>query len=337
MRVRAVAQDFMRCRTTATVGRPRADAQTPAFSVPWIYLLYHRDAGRAAGLTARAAGARRPSPVSLLPAQERRHVEGRAEVKPRARRRRNAGDIERRSSRLAFGAAADAVSTGGDPPAAPPPAGRSSSGPPRDRQFDAGGAPRAGAATGAVGCAAARSRRTASCRPASAPPDAAGCAAGGRAPKPVAMTVIFTLPFSAGSTTAPKMMLASSSAASWTMRRRLADFDQRQVRPAGDVDDHAARAVHRRALEQRARDRAPRRFDRAVRRPSATPVPIIARPMPGHDRLDVGEIEVDQPGHQDQIRDALNRLPQHIVGRRERVGHRRRAIDDRQQPLVRES
>ena len=37
------------------------------------------------------------------------------------------------------------------------------------------------------------------------------------APKPVAMTVIFTLPFSAGSMTAPKMMLASSSAASWTM------------------------------------------------------------------------------------------------------------------------
>ena len=31
------------------------------------------------------------------------------------------------------------------------------------------------------------------------------------------MTVIFTLPLSAGSTTAPKMMLASSSAASWTI------------------------------------------------------------------------------------------------------------------------
>ena len=33
-------------------------------------------------------------------------------------------------------------------------------------------------------------------------------------PKPVAMTVIFTFPFSPGSTTAPKMMFAFSSAAS---------------------------------------------------------------------------------------------------------------------------
>ena len=55
-----------------------------------------------------------------------------------------------------------------------------------------------------------------------------------------------------------------------------------------------------------------------------------------HDRLHVGEVEVDQPGHEDQIRNPLNRLPQHIVGRRERLGHRRRAVDDRQQPLVRE-
>src|SRR6266566_2277018 len=36
----------------------------------------------------------------------------------------------------------------------------------------------------------------------------------GGEPKPVAMTVIFTRPLSAGSTTAPKMMLASSSASS---------------------------------------------------------------------------------------------------------------------------
>jgi len=31
------------------------------------------------------------------------------------------------------------------------------------------------------------------------------------------MTVIFTVPFSEGSTTAPKMMFASSCAASWTI------------------------------------------------------------------------------------------------------------------------
>ena len=76
--------------------------------------------------------------------------------------------------------------------------------------------------------------------------------------------------------------------------RRFAHLDERQVGPAGDVDDDAARAVDRRALEQRARNRAPRRFHRAVRHPRRRPVPIIASPMPGHDRLHVGEVEVDQ-------------------------------------------
>src|SRR5205823_10167684 len=46
--------------------------------------------------------------------------------------------------------------------------------------------------------------------------DAGGRTAAG-APNPVAITVIFTLPLSDGSTTAPKMMLASSCAASCTM------------------------------------------------------------------------------------------------------------------------
>ena len=59
------------------------------------------------------------------------------------------------------------------------------------------------------------------------------------------------------------------------------------------------------------------------------------QPHAGHDGLHVGEVEVDEPRHQDQIRDPLDRLPQHVVGGRERVGHRRGAVDDRQQPLVR--
>ena len=111
--------------------------------------------------------------------------------------------------------------------------------------------------------------------------------------KPVAITVILTLPFSAGSTTAPKMMLASSSRRLLDDRRRLADFDQRQVRAAGDVDDHAARAVDRRAFEQRARDRAPRRFDRAVLAFGDAGA-HHRQPHAGHDRLHVGEVEVDR-------------------------------------------
>ena len=91
----------------------------------------------------------------------------------------------------------------------------------------------------------------------------------------------------------------------------------------------------RRAFEQRARNGRLRRLDR----------PVLAGHDAGahhrhaharHDRLHVGEVEVDETGHEDEIRDALNGLPQHVVGRRERLGQRRRAIDDRQQPLVRD-
>src|ERR1700742_1168524 len=34
----------------------------------------------------------------------------------------------------------------------------------------------------------------------------------------------------------------------------------------------------------------------------------------GHDRADVGEIQVDQPRQRHQIRDALHALAQHVVG-----------------------
>ena len=63
-------------------------------------------------------------------------------------------------------------------------------------------------------------------------------------------------------------------------RRRLAHLDQRQVGAAGDVDDHAARALDRRVLEQRARDRARCAASIARSSPSAMPVPMIARPIP---------------------------------------------------------
>ena len=161
-------------------------------------------------------------------------------------------------------------------------------------------------------------------RPASAPPRRAACRAAAGRSKPVAITVIFTCPSSVGSTTAPKMMLASSCAASWMMADASLTSIERQVAAAGHVDDDAARAVHRRVLEQRARDRA------RWRRPSARFSPFgdarahHREPHAGHDRLHVGEVEVDQPGHQDQVRDALDRLPQHVVGGRERVGQRRR-------------
>ena len=69
--------------------------------------------------------------------------------------------------------------------------------------------------------------------------------------------------------------------------------------------------------------------------PFATPVPMIAMPMRDMIVRDVREIEIDQAGHQNEIRNALNRLPQHVVGRRERLGHARGLGHGRQQALVR--
>jgi hypothetical protein len=45
-------------------------------------------------------------------------------------------------------------------------------------------------------------------------------------------------------------------------------------------------------------------------------------------------VEVDDPRHENQIGNALNGLPQHVVGQRKRLVERRLAIDDREQPLV---
>ena len=54
-----------------------------------------------------------------------------------------------------------------------------------------------------------------------------------------------------------------------------------------------------------------------------------------HDRLDVGEVEIDQPGLRDQVADALNPLAQHVVGVGERFVERRALLDDLQDALVR--
>ena len=55
-----------------------------------------------------------------------------------------------------------------------------------------------------------------------------------------------------------------------------------------------------------------------------------------HDRAHVGEVEVDQAGDRDQVGDALDALAQHVVGLAERVEDARAALDDREQPLVRD-
>ena len=116
-------------------------------------------------------------------------------------------------------------------------------------------------------------------------------------------------------------------------RRGLADFDEREVRAAGDVDDHAAGAADRRVLEQRAGDRQVGRVHRALFAFGQAGA-HDGEAHAGHDRLHVGEVEVDQPRHQNQVRNALNRLPQHVVCAREGVVERGGAGDGGEEPFV---
>ena len=78
----------------------------------------------------------------------------------------------------------------------------------------------------------------------------------------------------------------------------------------------------RHVLEQRARHGRAGRIDGAVRAGAAAGAHERVAAA-GHDALDVGEVEVHEPGHRDQFGDALGRLQQHVVRDRERVGQRR--------------
>src|SRR5579875_2018917 len=117
--------------------------------------------------------------------------------------------------------------------------------------------------------------------------------------------------------------------------RRLVDLVQGQVGAAGDVEPHAARALHG-DVEQRAGDR----------RPGSVGGTVVARAAAdghqrrarlGHDGLHIREVEVDQAGLGDQLRDALDALPQHIVHDHEGGLQRGPLLDHLQQALVGDS
>ena len=127
------------------------------------------------------------------------------------------------------------------------------------------------------------------------------------------MTVIFTLPSIFGSTTAPKMMLASSCAASWMIAAAsLTSINDRSVPPvmlmstprAPLTDASSSSGLEIARVGRFHRAPLPFRDARAHDRD----------PHARHDRLHVGEVEVDQARHEDQVGDALDGLPQHVVG-----------------------
>ena len=152
---------------------------------------------------------------------------------------------------------------------------------------------------------------------------------------PVAMTVIFTRPSSCLSTTAPKMMFASSCAASWMIvEASLTSSSDRSGPPVTLMI--TPRAPSTEAPSSSGLEIARRAASTARFWPSATPVPIMARPMPAMIVFTSAKSRLISPGHDDQVRDSLNRLAQHVVGGHERVVERRVPLDDRQQPLVRD-
>jgi hypothetical protein len=53
-----------------------------------------------------------------------------------------------------------------------------------------------------------------------------------------------------------------------------------------------------------------------------------------HHRAHVGEVQVDEPGHHDDVADPLHGLAQDVVGEAEGVGDRRVAGHGLQQPVV---
>ena len=114
--------------------------------------------------------------------------------------------------------------------------------------------------------------------------------------------------------------------------RGLVHLEQRQVRSTGDREENTARAVDG-LLEQRRHDRLTSGIGRA-RLAGAVADAHKGRSGVGHDRLHVGEVEVDETGHGDEVADALHALAQDVIDDAERVAHRRALLDDLQQPVI---
>ena len=117
--------------------------------------------------------------------------------------------------------------------------------------------------------------------------------------------------------------------------RGLVHLDQRHVVAAGDREQDPGSAGDL-LVDQRRAERALGGFLRAVlaARGEADAHQGGARVL--HDRAHVGEVEVDQPGHRDQVADTLDALAQHVVGDLERIEHRRRAVQNLEEAVVRD-
>src|SRR3954469_24214853 len=114
--------------------------------------------------------------------------------------------------------------------------------------------------------------------------------------------------------------------------RGLVDLEQAEILAAGDIEQHALRAVDL-LLDQRRGDCGLGHLHGAV---LAGAGPHAHQRGAGlvHDEADIREVEVDQPGDRDQIGDPLDALTQDVVGLAERLEDRGPPLDDLQKLLV---
>ena len=112
------------------------------------------------------------------------------------------------------------------------------------------------------------------------------------------------------------------------------DILQTHILGAGDVDEHAARAVDRR-LHERARHGHAGGILRLAS-PGGAANAHVGEAGVLHDTGDVRKVEVDEAGVLYQIRDAHDGLTQDIIRDLESVGQRDLLVGGKLQPVVRD-
>src|SRR5829696_134903 len=112
----------------------------------------------------------------------------------------------------------------------------------------------------------------------------------------------------------------------------LVDLEEAEVPAAGDVEQDARGPLHR-LLEQGAGDGVLGRFGRAVLAAGLADAHQRGAGLV-HDRPNVGEVQVDDPGDGDQVSDPLHALAQNVVGLAEGLEDAGATLDDGQQLLV---
>jgi len=112
----------------------------------------------------------------------------------------------------------------------------------------------------------------------------------------------------------------------------LIDIEQRQVRATGHIEQDAASAVNG-DVQQLAGDGHLGRNPGFVFTAGMTHS-HQGRAAFGHDRLDIGKIQVDQTGDGDQFGNALDALAQHIISNAEGILQAGALVHNLQQSIV---